>query len=54
MQVVTESIEIKNNGNLSTEYIENEIRKMGLNPIRWAIVKISKHGFTIDITYDRI
>lgn len=54
MQVITESIEIENNGNLSTEYIEDEIHKRGINPIRWAIVKISKYSFTIDISYDRM
>ena len=54
MQVITKTIDINNTGDLSTQYIENELNKMGINPIRWAIVKISKYTFTIDIAYDRI
>lgn len=54
MQIITKTIDIKNQGILSTEYIENEISKLGITPVRWAIVKISKQVFTIDIAYDRI
>ena len=54
MQIVSEIIDIPNNGNPSTEYIEQELKKMGIIPLRWAIVKISKDSFTINCAYDRI
>ncbi len=54
MQVVSKIIDLPNNGNPSTEYIENELLKKGINPLRWAIVKISKDKFTINCAYDKI
>ena len=54
MQIVSKITEIPNNGNTSTEYIENELLKNGINPLRWAIVKISKDKFTINCAYDKI
>lgn len=53
MQIVSEIINIKNNNNPSTEYIESELIKNGINPLRWAIVKISKDFFTINCSYDK-
>ena len=54
MQIVSEIIDIPNNGNPSTEYIEQELSKKGIVPLRWAIVKISKDSFTINCAYDKI
>ena len=54
MQIISEILNIPNNGNPSTEYIENELAKKGILPLRWAIVKISKDFFTINCAYDKI
>lgn len=54
MEITSEIINIKNNGEPTTEYIENELKKMGIDPLRWAIVKISKDFFTINIAYAKI
>ena len=54
MQIVSEIIDIPNNGNPSTEYIEQELKKMNIIPLRWAIVKISEDFFTINCACDRI
>ncbi len=54
MQIISEIIDIPNNGNPSTEYIENELLKKGIKPLRWAIVKISKNFFTINCAYDKL
>ena len=40
MQVVSEIVEIKNNGQPTTEYIEKELTKLNINPIRWAVVYV--------------
>ena len=40
MQVVSELVEIKNNGQPTTEYIEQELTKLNINPLRWAIVYV--------------
>lgn len=54
MQIVSEHINIINNGEPTTEYIENELKKKNIKPVRWAIVKISKDFFTIICSYDKI
>lgn len=54
MSIVSEILEIKNNGNPSTEYIETELKNRGIEPLRWAIVKISNDFFTINVAYDKI
>ena len=38
MQVVSNIVEIENNGQITTEYIENELTKLNINPLRWAVV----------------
>ena len=40
MQVVSELVEIENNGQVTTEYIEQELTKLNINPLRWAIVYV--------------
>lgn len=54
MSIVSEILEIENNGNPTTEYVENELKKRGIEPLRWAIVKISNDFFTINVAYDKI
>ena len=41
MQIESLTVNIPNNGNYTTEYIEKELSKQELNPIRWAIVHVS-------------
>ncbi|MCD8377608.1 MAG: hypothetical protein LUB59_02335 [Candidatus Gastranaerophilales bacterium] len=54
MEIISEIINIKNNGAPDTGYIESELKALGINPLRWSIVKISKDFFTINTAYDRI
>ena len=54
MQILSKIINIPNNGNPSSEDIESELKKTGINPLRWGIVKISKDFFTINTAYDKI
>lgn len=50
MQAESLLIEIQDNGNPTTEYIETELKKLGINPIRWAIVGICNKMYTISVT----
>ena len=54
MSIVSEILEIENNNNPSTEYVECELKKRGIEPLRWAIVKISKDFFIFFVAYDKI
>ena len=49
MQAVSELVEIKNNGNFTTEYIEEMLTKRNINPLRWAIVSVSDTIITISV-----
>ncbi len=49
MQVVSELVEIKNNGQPTTEYIEQELTKLNINPLRWAIVSVSDKIFKVSV-----
>ena len=49
MQVVSELVEIKNNGQVSTEYIEKELTKLNINPLRWAIVDVSDKMYKVSV-----
>lgn len=49
MQVESALIEIPNNGNPTTEYIENELTKRNINPLRWAVVHVSDKMYTVSV-----
>ena len=49
MQVISELIEIPNNGNPTTEYIENELTKRNINPLRWAVVHGDDKIYTVSV-----
>lgn len=49
MQVISELIEIPNNGNPTTEYIEDELTKRNINPLRWAVVHVSDKMYTVSV-----
>lgn len=49
MQVISELVEIANNCQPTTEYIENELTKRNISPLRWAIVSVSDTIITISV-----
>ncbi len=49
MQVVSKLVEVPNDGKPTVEYIENELTKRNINPLRWAIVNVSDKIFTISV-----
>jgi hypothetical protein len=49
MQVVSKLVEVPNNGKPSVEYIEKELTKCNINPLRWAIVNVSDKMFTVSV-----
>ena len=50
MQAESLLIEIPNNGIPTSEYIEEELIKRNINPLRWAIVNVSDTMYTISVT----
>ena len=49
MQVVSKLVKIKNNRMPSTEYIEQELTKLNISPLRWAIVHVSDKMYTVSV-----
>ncbi len=49
MQVVSKLVEIPKDGKPTVEYIENELTKRNINPLRWAIVNVSDKMFTVSV-----
>ena len=49
MQIISETIEIENNHNPSVEYIEGELTKLNINPLRWAVVHVSDKIYTLSV-----
>ena len=49
MQVVSELVEIRNNGQPTTEYIEQELTKLNINPLRWEIVHVSDNIYKVSV-----
>ena len=47
MRVESVLVEIPNMGTPSVEYVESELTKLNINPLRWAIVHVSDKIFTI-------
>ncbi len=46
--IVTRQIELKKKLPFDSDYIEDEFKKLNLNVVRWAIVKVTKNSFIID------
>ena len=49
MQVISKLVEIPNNGTPETEYVEKELTKLNINPLRWAIVSVSDTIYTVSV-----
>ena len=49
MQVISEIVEIENRGQPTTEYIEKELTKRNINPLRWAIVDVSDKIYKVSV-----
>ena len=49
MQVVSEIVKIPNNNAPTVEYVESELTKRNINPLRWAIVHVSDRMYTVSV-----
>lgn len=49
MEVISKIVKIANNGNPNTEYIEEELTKLNINPLRWSIVDVDDKMFSISV-----
>lgn len=50
--ILSDCVKIKNVENVSTEYVETELKKQGIVPLRWAITAVDKTMLTICLAYE--
>ena len=44
-------VKIKITDNLTSDYIESELKNMGYDVLRWAITHIDNDCYTLDVSY---
>lgn len=49
MRVESEIVKIPGNKSASVEYIEDELTKRNINPLRWAIVNVDDKIYTVSV-----
>ena len=51
MKIINKEIQIPKSDEVSSGYIESELSKQGVVPLRWAIVKTDENFFTINVSF---
>ncbi|MBR1908510.1 hypothetical protein IJ818_06205 [bacterium] len=51
--IISDCVRINRVENISTEYIEKELKKCEIEPIRWAITHVSDKDLIITLAYER-
>jgi len=54
MEILSKLIEIEAELPVYNDYIEKQIREMGIEPLRWAIVKVNGNKLTISLAYENL
>lgn len=49
MQITSKLVEIEAQLPIDNEFIETKLKAMGINPLRWAIVKVEGNILTISL-----
>ena len=49
VKVESKTVEIPKTADLTSEYIENELTKLHINPLRWAITNVSDKIYTVSV-----
>ena len=50
--IITKEVNIKITKNLTSEYIENELKNISIEPLRWAIVNVNDEFYTLTVSYE--
>lgn len=54
MQILSKTIEIPAKYPVDNKYIEQELLKIGITPLRWAIVKVDCDKLEISVSYENL
>lgn len=53
MKIESDIIKIPYTKNISTEYVEQELKKLGIVPLRWAVVDIKDNSLAVSVAVVR-
>lgn len=51
--IETNTFIIKKTPELTSGYIESELEKSGIVPLRWSIVDVSNDSYTVSVAYEK-
>ncbi len=51
--ITTEQFELKKVDNLTSSYIEEELKKNNIEPLRWAIVSVNPDKYIVSVAYEK-
>ena len=49
--ITTDNIKLKKIAELNSSYVESELAKLGILPLRWAIVEVLDEYFVLSVSY---
>lgn len=49
--ITTREVKINKIDNLTSEYIESQLKQMGFDVLRWAITDTDKNHFVLDVSF---
>ena len=51
MKIINSEIKIKKPEIINTEYIEQELSRLNIKALRWAIVDVNETDYTLNVSY---
>ncbi len=54
MEIISKLVEIEANLPVDNDFIEAKLAQMGINPLRWAIVKVEDSTLTISLACENL
>lgn len=51
--ILTDQFEINKIENLTSSYIEDELVKLNIVPLRWAIVEVTTEKYILSVSYEQ-
>lgn len=51
--ILTDEFKIDKTENLESSYIENELSKFNISPLRWAIVDVTDTQYVLTVSYEK-
>lgn len=49
--IVSEQLKIAKTAELTSDYIESELKKHSIEPLRWAIVEVQDEFYVLSVSY---